>query len=139
MIPKISLVTAIAGAALALTAPAWGDPWGADHVTAAVRISPDLADHAIAARHDHLASTLDARERSFSAGRDAQPGPGTPDPARDDHFRLNPSSIPTLAATTGTARNIEWPQIGIGFAVGVMLVVGLLLATRSIRLRQPAH
>jgi hypothetical protein len=138
MTPKITFVAAVA-AALALAAPAWSDPWGADQRTATARVSPDLADRAAAARQDELIRVLDTRERSFAAKREAQLATGARDPVRDDHWLLDPSSTTTLAARAGSAGDIEWPQVGIGFGVGVLLVVGLLLAVRVARLRQPAH
>ena len=68
MTPRISLITAVAAAALALGVPAaWGDDWYADRQQESVQISPDLIDRAVAAEQHHLATMLDARERSFDA------------------------------------------------------------------------
>lgn len=67
MTPKISLITAVAAAAMTLCVPAaWGDDWFADRQQASVRISPDAVDRALAADQRRLASMLDARERSFA-------------------------------------------------------------------------
>ena len=98
MTPKISFITAIVGAALVLAVPAFGDSWGADQNQATVRVSPDLVDRAAAARQQELSSMLDARERSFAAKSEAT-RIVSPDPVRDDRFRLDPASIPTPAAT----------------------------------------
>ena len=138
MTPKISFITAVVGAALVLAVPAFGDSWGADRNQATVHVSPDLADRVAAARQQELSSMLDARERSFAAKSDATTVV-SPDPVRDDRFRLDPASIPTPAATIGSARGIEWLQIGIGFGGGVLLAIGLFLAMRMTRVRQPAH
>jgi hypothetical protein len=138
MTPKISFVTVVVGAALVFAAPAFGDSWGADRNQATVRVSPDVVDHAVAARQQELSSTLDARERSFTAKSDAA-AVVSRDPVGDDHFRLDRATIPTPAATISTAGDIEWLQIGIGFGSGVLLVISLFLATRMTRLRLPAH
>ena len=102
MTPKISFITAIVGAALVLAAPAFGDAWGADRNQATVRVSPDLADRVAAARQQELSSMLDARERSFAAKSEAT-RVVSPDPVRDDRFRLDPASFPTPAATISSA------------------------------------
>ena|SRR5688572_1407527 len=138
MTPKISFITAVVGAALVLAAPAFGDPWGAEQSEETVRVSPDLADRVTAARQQELTSMLDVRERSFAAKSEAT-SVVSPDPVRDDRFRLDAASIPTPAATIGSAHGTEWLQIGMGFGGGVLLVITLLLATRMMRPRLPAH
>ncbi len=138
MTVKISFITAIVGAALVLAVPAFGDSWGADRSQATVRISPDLVDRVATARQQELSSMLDARERSFTAKSEAT-RVVSPDPVRDDRFRLDPVSIPSPAATIGSAHGTEWLQIGMGFGGGVLLVIGLLLAARMTRPRLPAH
>jgi hypothetical protein len=138
MTPRISFVTAVVGAALVLAGPAFGDSWGADRDQAPVRISPDLVDRVAAAKQQELSSMLDARERSFAAKSEATIVV-SPDPVRDDRFRLDPASIPRAAATISSAHGTEWVQIGMGFGGGVLLVIGLLLAARMTRPRLPAH
>ena len=81
---------------------------------------------------------LDARERSFAATRVASTA-ATPERAHDDHFRFDPSTVPTPIATTTSGGGIDWSQLGIGFAVGVLLMIGLIVAMRLPRARQPAH
>ena len=137
MTPRTSLIIAAAGAALVLAMPAAADTWGADRNEAIVRVSPDLADRAEAARQADLARILDARERSQFATRLATTTP--PEPVRDDRFRLDSSSISQPVAATVMGRDLDWQQIGIGFAGGVMLVLALLLALRVPRHRLPAH
>ena len=139
MTRRISLITALIGASLLMAAPAHGDSWGADRRDAPVRVSPDLVDRAAAARQAELERTHYLREdRALATKRDVARAVTT-DPVRDDRFRLDPSSNPTPVAAPGSGRDIEWPQIGIGFAVGALLVIGLLLAYRTPRIRQPAH
>jgi hypothetical protein len=138
MTPKISFITAVVGVALVLAVPAFGDSWGADRNQATVRVSPDLADRVGAARQQELTSMLDARERSIAAKSETT-RVVSPDPVRDDRFRLDPSSIPTPAATISTASDVEWLQIGMGFGGGILLAIGLFLAMRMTRVRQAAH
>ena len=138
MTPKLSFITAVVGAALVFAVPAFGDPWGADRNDATVHVSPDLVDRVAAARQKELSSMLDARERSFAAKRDATT-PVAPDPVRDDRFRLDPTSVPRPATTVSSAGDIEWLQIAIGFGCGIVLAMSLFLATRTPRLRLPAH
>jgi hypothetical protein len=71
MTPRISLITAVAAAALAVGVPAaFGDSWGADRQDGATAVgSPDLVDRAVAARQKELATMLDARERSLGTQR----------------------------------------------------------------------
>ena len=138
MTPKISFITAVVGAALVLAVPAFGDSWGADQNQATVRVSPDLADRVAAARQQELTSMLDARERSFAAKSEAT-SVVSPDPVRDDRFRLDAASIPTPAATISSPHGTEWLQIGMGFGGGILLAIGLFLAMRMTRPRLPAH
>jgi hypothetical protein len=81
---------------------------------------------------------LDARERSFATTRSASAA-ATPEPAHDDHFRLNPSSVPRPLDATASDGGIDWAQLTIGFAFGVLLMLGLIAALRIPRARQPAH
>jgi hypothetical protein len=138
MTRRISFITALVGAALVLAVPAFGDSWGADQIGATVRVSPDLADRVAAARQQELSSMLDARERSF-ASKTETTSVVSADPIRDDRFRLDQASIPAPATIGSTTHGTEWLQIGIGFGGGVLLVIGVLLAARMTRSRQPAH
>jgi hypothetical protein len=101
-------------------------------------------------------SPLDAREEAFGAKRDAQlanvPGPDAferavianerskPVIVVDDRFRLDPNTgvEPGPVQTTNT-RDIEWPQVGIGLGIGVLLMIGLYMALRATRQRPLAH
>jgi hypothetical protein len=71
MTPKVFLTTAIAAAALVFAVPALADTPG-EESPAAVRVSPDRADRAAAARQSERSSMLDTREsRAFAAKRKA--------------------------------------------------------------------
>jgi hypothetical protein len=73
----------------------------------------DAADRA--RRIDHVVPTayLDAFER-------AAPPKGSPAASTE---------------ATGSGSQLEWPQLGIGFSVGIIAVVGLYLALRYARIR----
>ena len=58
---------------------------------------------------------------------------------RDAHERVTPVAASAEVSTIDVGRDIEWPQIGIGFGVGVLLAIGLLLAVRATRIRPLAH
>ena len=59
----------------------------------------------------------------------------------DAHERAVPpvSATPITVAPTVSDRDIEWPQLGIGFGVGLLLAFGLFLAMRMTRVRPLAH
>ena len=139
MTRRISLITAVAvGAVLAFAAPAFGDSRASDQPQADVRVSPDAGDRAAAARQAEQLAMLDARERSMTL-KSSTTTAVMSDPVRDDYFRIDSSGIATPTVTASSGRDIEWPQIGIVFASGVLLAVALLLALRMPRVRQPAH
>jgi hypothetical protein len=153
MTPRISLITAVFVAALACVPAAFGDNWGADRQSQTVVGSPDAIDRATAAEQQRLATMLDARERAYGTKREVQLGTGVyPDAFEravtahertsgfrgDDRFTIDPTSQPGPVSVTGDGRQIEWPQVGIGFGVALRLLIGLLLALRG--RRQPlAH
>jgi hypothetical protein len=173
MTRTISFITATVGAALLFAVPAYGDNWGADKAQPAgeqVRVSPDLADRAIAAEQIRLERMLDRREEALAVSIQNRVEPvdreralGTkneltlssdfyadgfaqalqsrdsrPEPVRDDRFRIDPNSTPSVTATS-SGTEIEWGQIGIGFGVGLVLALGLYLAMRFTRIRPLAH
>ena len=135
---RSSLIIVAVGAALVVATPAAADSWGADRNQPVARVSPDVADRAETAHQAELARMLDARERSQGT-RVATTH--VRQPAHDDHFRLDPSSIPAPAAASASGNGLEWHQIGLGFAGGVVLVLvlALIVAPRVPRHRLPAH
>jgi hypothetical protein len=57
---------------------------------------------------------------------------------RDAFERSNPG--PSIGSTpAGSGSEPEWPQLGIGFAIGIVLALGVLLAVRATRVRSLAH
>jgi hypothetical protein len=59
----------------------------------------------------------------------------------DDFLRERPEIAPTSAqaVSQSSGSDIEWPQLGIGFALGILLAIGLSLAIRMTKHRQLAH
>jgi len=59
----------------------------------------------------------------------------------DSHERSAPPSgeIATSTGSVSSGRELEVPQIGIGFAIGLLLGVSLFLTTRHTRGRELAH
>jgi hypothetical protein len=153
MTPRISLITAVFVAALACVPAAFGDNWGADRQSQTIVGSPDAIDRAVAAEQQRLETMLDAREQAFATKREVQLGTGVyPDAFEravtahertsgfrgDDRFTIDPTSQPSPVSVTGDGREIQWPQVGIGFGIALVLLMGLLLAVRG--RRQPlAH
>jgi hypothetical protein len=101
-------------------------------------------------------SPLDAREAAFGAKRDAQlatvPGPDAferavittqrsrPVIVVDDRFRLDPNTgVEPGPVQVTNGRDIEWPQVGIGLGIGLLLMIGLYLALKATRQRPLAH
>jgi hypothetical protein len=148
MTPRISLITAVFVAALACVPAAFGDNWGADRQSQTVVGSPDAIDRAIAAEQQRLATMLDAREQALGTKREVQLGTGVyPDAFEravtahertsgfrgDDRFTIDPTSQPGPVSVSGDGRDIQWPQVGIGFGIALALLMGLLLALRGRR------
>jgi hypothetical protein len=146
MTPKISLVTAVGAVALLLAA------------TPAPAQSPDVVDRAVAARQatlQHSGRDLVFDNHRFR-GRTSEATSPTAYPdvvdravaarqstGRDlvfDSYRDDPQpTIQPVRVLSDTGREIEWPQIGIGFGGGILLALGLMLALRAARIRPLAH
>jgi hypothetical protein len=64
---------------------------------------------------------------------------GSTSAGSSDQVRLDPNrlSTPTVSASSGS--EIEWPQLGIGFGLGILLVAGLWLAMRMTKGRPLVH
>jgi hypothetical protein len=99
-------------------------------------------------------SALDARERALGAKHEVvldsdfyadgfaqaiQSRGTTPDPVRDDRFRIDPTSVPSPVTVTSSGRELEWPTIGIGFGIGIVLLLGLGLVIKATHTRPFAH
>ena len=57
----------------------------------------------------------------------------------DDQVRLDPNNVPSPAVSVSSGSEIEWPQLGIGFGLGILLVAGMWLAMRMTKGRPLAH
>jgi hypothetical protein len=98
--------------------------------------SIDAREQALTAKYEaQMASTLapDSFERAANAAiRDHR------EIVVDDRFRLDPTNVPTVTATS-SGREIDFPQVGIGLGIGLLLAIGLYLAVRFTRIRPLAH
>jgi hypothetical protein len=182
MAPRISLITAVFVAALAVCVPAAladdgsqttfnGSPDAVDRAIAAQQQSqttfngsPDAIDRAIAAQRQSETTfngSPDAIDRAIATQRPSQTTfNGSPDAidraiaserARvdavvggrvyqdDNRFQLETTGRPTTVSVSSSGNEIEWPQVGIGFAVGIALALGLLLTLRATRQGPLAH
>ena len=99
-----------------------------------VQASWAVSDVSDRAKPDPTGVYSDAHERAVSQGINSAPPAG-----HIDRYELDLPSGLTSVATTGTGTEIEWPQLGIGFGVGMTFVLGLILALRFTRSRPLAH
>ena len=121
MFGRTSFAIVAALGALLLAAPASADNWGADRYDDGV-----------------VTAMLDAREQALVA---KQVVPASPDyslrePVVDDRFRIDPTDAATPVAVSSSTE-IEWSQIGVGLALGLLLGIGLMLAVRITNVRPP--
>jgi len=140
--------------ALILRGEALNQKYGlGEHAQSSARVL-DARERALGVRGEIPGSSaIDSRERSLGVRNDAayasdfvadgfaqavRPHDTVSGPVRDDRFNLEPTTVP-VAVTTGSGREIEWPQVGIGFGVGILLALGLVLAMRATRIRPLAH
>ena len=161
MTRKISLITAVAIAAMTVGAPAaFGegrlagspqptlatpDPMIEDGFAQAVAaqtalwMAEDGFDRAVAVANQLNRSATVRPSDSVDGAR-----------AESSAFRLsdsvdgalaiaNPLNDGLVASTTSSGNEVEWPQIGIGVGLGIILVLGLGLAMRATRIRPLAH
>ena len=59
----------------------------------------------------------------------------------DDFVRIDPSELPTVAvkAEPSSGTEVEWPQVGMGFLIGLLLTIGIALTLRFNRDTPLAH
>jgi hypothetical protein len=118
MIARISLVVALAVAALSVAVPA---ALGEGRLAGSV----EPADAVAYFHANELATAAQSGGTDLSSYRD---GPE----------RAVLPSAPIQTASSDSGRQIEWPQLGIGFGLGILLVSGLWLAMR-VKFRPLAH
>jgi len=105
-------------------------------------VSPDAVDRAVAARE--LQRSVESQP---SAGRSLVFDDHRTDASQlsagralvFDNHRLGESRPTEQVSVSSSGRDIEWPQLGIGFGLGVALLLGLLLTIRFTRTRPLAH
>jgi hypothetical protein len=121
MTRRISLTAAAGIAALALTASA-----------AFAQVPPErrgLSDFGLSA-----STPITVRP---GVGRWGQPN--LVSSYRDTSERAAPQAGTAYVATVSSGSGIEWPQIGVGFIMGILLAFGLVLGLRYTRVRPLAH
>jgi hypothetical protein len=146
MTPKFSRVAAVAIATLLVVPAAWA------------QTSPDAFERAVAAKQEQESTPIvspDAVDRANAARATLRSAPArVPDvveravAARSttgrtlifDRYRDFPQPIDQPGPVASASdRDIEWPQVGAGFAIGILLALGLVLASRGLRIRPLAH
>ena len=116
MTSRITLLMAVAAAALAIVPAALGEG----------RLAGSPEGNAVAYFYANERATLAAQP-----ARVLQRG--------DDFLRVRPEIVltPTVSASPGS--DIEWAQLGVGFGLGIVLVAGLWLTIRMTKLRELPH
>ena len=105
-------------------------------------VSPDAVDRAVAAKE--LQRSVESQP---SAGRslvfdDHRTNASQLSAGRAlvfDNHRLGESRPTEQVSVSSSGRDIEWPQLGIVFGLGVALLLGLMLTIRFTRTRPLAH
>ena len=143
MTRTISLATVVLGTALLLAVQAMGQSQpDAFERTAAAQAQPagatfaDAFERAAAARQTTVAPfPSDAFERASVSGSGVVGSAGL----SDHNARMEPVVGSETVSISSSGRSIEWPQIGIGVGLGVLLALGLVLAARLAKVRTLAH
>jgi hypothetical protein len=151
MTRKISLIVGIAVVALTVGVPA---AFGEGRLAGS--LEPDAVAYFYANERatvgDHVGNTLVSRPDSHEVARPFAYADAAERAQRiagyggreviglsgDDHV-TGPTNVPVADPTVSSGRELEWPQIGIGFGVGILLMFGLWLAMRTTRIRPLAH
>ena len=136
MTSRITLLMAVAAAALAIVPTALGEgrlagspePDAVAYFYANERATLAAPD-AVAYFRANERATLAAQ--GLGAVRVVQRG--------DDFLRTRPEIGPTPTSDASGSSDVEWAQLGIGFGLGILLAAGLWLAIRMTKQRQFAH
>ena len=99
------------------------------------RVAPVDRERALGTKNE-LTMSSDFYADGFAQA--LQPRDSRPEPVRDDRFRIDPNSTPSVSATS-SGTEIEWPQVGIGLGVGLVLLLGLGLTLKATHTRPFAH
>jgi hypothetical protein len=141
---KLRFAAFTATATLAVVPAAWGQG-GPDAFeravdaklqTSTVSIYPDAFERAVEAKSRSTAALYpDAFQRALNNRISASPAttPG------DHHTRIEAVSAPSSTPVSSSGSDVEWPQVGIGFGLGALLALGLMLTVRAVRARELAH
>ncbi len=140
MTQRILTTTALVGAALVLSVPAaWGSEPYRDHGDATeAKLAVQPAPLAIVRDHG------DATEAKLAAKLALQSSPvivRDHGDATDAKLALqsSPEIFPAEKTSRAAGRDIDWSQLGIGVGVGMLFVLGVILAVRLTRSRTLAH
>lgn len=160
MTARFTFIIAALGAALVVAVPAWGQTAQPDAFERAVASASqadmlEIREQALLTNRGTAGVTgLEIRERAFAAKREAQlsssPSPDwfervvaahqpPREPVVDDRFRIDPTSYPTQVTATSSDRELDWPQLGMGFVLGIALMLGIGLVLRYAGNRPLAH
>ena len=99
-----------------------------------VAISPDAFERAVAAKNTTGRSLVFDNHRIGSES----PSTGSSLVVRQLPGRARGAADPDHRSS-GSGREIEWPQIGVGLGIGIALMLGLFLTLRLIHVRPLAH
>ncbi len=136
MTRKISLTVITVLAGLALVPAAWANQPNPRGMLA--------SDSVASAQEQAQAQSFDARGAMASDSVDAALASERSRRAAAQFYAnstrgtvLVDRTDPVSAKNSG--RDVEWPQVGVGFGLGLLLAIGLFVAMRSTRIRTLAH
>ena len=162
MTRKTAFITVVATAFVLAVPAAWGEGQPVDQSQGSNLALTDAHDRAFAVKlntfpsgDDHVriqsrsssSPMLDAHERGAAIGRDqmvpvdasVRDVATTRVISGDDHVRIDLADLPVSVPSASSGREIEWPQLGVGLGLGLVLAFGLFLAVRYTRARPLAH
>jgi hypothetical protein len=157
---RTTVFITVVATALVVAAPVWGavDPSQGSSLqqtdahdrgfAVEQRVFPSGDDHVLFDSSSTSTPYLDAHERGAAIGREqmvpvdssVQEIATTRVVSGDVHVRIDASDLPVVAApSTGSGRDLEWPQVGLGLGLGIGRPLGGLLTVRYTRARPLAH
>ena len=157
MTPKIALIIGIAATALAVGVPiglaerqlvGLSEPDGVAYFYANERATlAQQTDSPARQSNSSETAAFFANERATLAQQSDSPARQGDSPAtaaflateRATLAQQASSSVPSPTVSVSSGSEIEWPQLGIGFGFGILLVAGLWLTMRMTKGRPLAH